>query len=407
MESNVLFQILGSFFAILLILSTSKKKSGNLILGAAIGASGGLPYFQIFNLHGFTILCFLFILKKHNRENGQTVRTHYLFFSCVLMALTSLWGDLVNNRLLSIQLLLLSLSAIIVVTKSDKYDIRNIIYGFVVIQTISSVFAFGQVFRLIPGLYYDTAFSGGRPTGLHLEPDWLGIYSSCALIILLTKNFVFRIKSLLIILNTFALIFSGCRGAWVSLVIVLIIFLFIKFVRGVNDSSLRKTKNKFKQILPLLFFIVLLEESIRLLISERVNGLFSNSVDISAKARILQNETMLNLIKEGQIYGHGLSASGNIGVLGGLSVNGTNSVGSNWALTLLVDCGIFAMPFFLLLIYVVFKNKTLTGLLVFLNIMSNALISNVFYQPIFWLFLALAMKWEQSKETSTVNSRKS
>jgi hypothetical protein len=406
MESNVLFQIFGLFIAILLILSTSKKKSGNLILGAAIGASGGLPYFQIFHIHYFTIFCFLFILKKHNRENGQTVKTLYLFFSCVLMALTSLWGDLVNNRLLSIQLLLLSLSAIIVVTKSDKYDIRNIIYGFVVIQTTSSVFAFGQVFGLIPGLYYDSAFSGGRPTGLHLEPDWLGIYSSCALIILLTNNFVFRNRSLVIILNALALIYSGCRGAWVSLVIVLIIFLFIKFVKGVNDTSRRKTKNKFKKILPLLFFIVLLEENIRLLISERVNGLLSKSLDISASARILQNETMLNLLKEGQIYGHGLSASGNIGVLGGLAANGTNSVGSNWALTLLVDCGIFAIPFFLLLIYLVFKNKTLTGLLVFLNIMSNALISNVFYQPIFWLSLALLMKWEQSKETSTVKTRK-
>jgi hypothetical protein len=307
----------------------------------------------------------------------------------------------VNNRLLSIQLLLLSLSAIVVVIKSDKFDINNIVFGFVVIQSISSAFAVGQVLGLLQGLYYDSAFSGGRPTGLHLEPDWLGIFSSCALIVLLVSDFVFKLRWLLISLNAFALIFSGCRGAWVSLIIVFLIFQFIKYSRSFGNSSIRDTRTLFKRILPVLLFSILLEESLRLLISERVTGLFSNSVDISAKARVLQNETMLNLLREGQIYGHGLSASGNIGVLGGVTTNGTNSVGSNWVLTLLVDCGVFALPFFLLIIYLIFKNKTLTGLLVFLNIMSNSLISNVFYQPIFWLFLAIVMNWEESEKSST------
>ena len=398
--------MLASLIAIFFILRTSKKKSGTMVIGALIGVTGGLPYFQIFNVHYFTICCFLFILKKHNREIGLATKTLYLFFSCILMALTSLWGDLVNNKLLSIQLLLLSLSVVIVVIKSDKFDIRNIVYSFVVIQTISSVFALGQMFGLVQGLYYDSAFSGGRPTGLHVEPDWLGIYVGCALIVLLTTNLVFKTRWLLVSLNSFALIFSGCRGAWVSLVIVFIISLLIKFIRGSNNSSRLDTKNRFKLILTVLIFSIFVEESIRLLISERVNGIFSSSMDSSTTARILQNETMLNLLKEGQIYGHGLSASGNIGVLGGLTTNGTNSVGSNWVLTLLVDCGILAIPFFLLIIHLVFRNKTLTGLLVFLNIMSNALISNVFFQPVFWLFLAIVMKWEESNETTIVKIRK-
>ncbi len=356
-----------------------------------IGVAGALPYFQVFQIHVFCLVVFCTIFIKDSTRRSFQLPSLILLLSTAAMASTVLWGSLVQVRTLSIQLMVLAGTAVILIYSLNIGNIQNILIGFVAFQSISAIISLFQVFHMIPGLFFDSASPIGRPTGLHVEPDWLGIYSSCALILIAGTHLNLRWRGFQYLCNAAALAYSGCRGAWISILITIIIWGIIRVLR--KKGNLRKTSRSknFITFGAVFFFVIFLEEKLRPFMVSRFRGIFSDSIDISAQARVLQNQTMLNLIRDGDWFGYGISASGRVGVLGGIGLNSSNNVASNWLASLFIDTGIICIPFLVFTIFYLIKSKNLVISLAFFCLMSNALISNCFYQPIFWLFLGLTI----------------
>lgn len=116
------------------------------------------------------------------------------------------------------------------------------------------------------------------------------------------------------------------------------------------------------------------------------------STDISAQARVQQNDGLNYLANTAPWYGQGLSASGRVGVSGILYLdNSVNNLGSNWLLSLWVDGKFLALPIIGFLLYFAIRfARHLPGQLLGL-VLINSFFSNALFQPITWLLLGLTL----------------
>jgi hypothetical protein len=212
-----------------------------------------------------------------------------------------------------------------------------------------------------------------------------------------------KLKHFHLAFNAFAVVLSGCRGSWLSLAVVLFYFLVLKLF-GKYRNTIKTYNLKVILFYGALSLIYLSTTSaLFVYITSRITGVAQESLDISTQARVLQNQSMIDLIRHGDWFGYGISASGRVGVLGGINSASTNNVGSNWVLSLIVDTGIFCIPFLTLVIYFFIKSKNNFVNLTFMCVTTNALVSNTFYQPIFWLTFSLLIF--SSKNILLANTR--
>jgi O-antigen ligase len=357
-----------------------------------MGVTGALVAVQVANVHIFTVVTFLWFLSVRRGRQGRWGRAGAVVVSVVPIALTALIGDLVNNPLLALQLLALALNAGLISAKSNSGDRRYMLFGILASCTLAACVAILQVGGVLPiELWHHDISTVGRPLGIYPEPDWLGLFAAIGSILawrLIDPRAT--VRYILLALNVTALALAFARAAWVGLAAsVMIFFLFRLFTRrnlrgGVLAAGLFITA--------LAAIGLVLAPTIRTDLESRVESIFvHDSTDISGNARVQQTDGLLRLAQTAPWYGHGLSASGHVGVSGVYDPGSANSVGSNWILSFWVDAKLLALPLMLLLVLTTVCTARLIQGQMLVVLLVNDLFSNATFFPILWLSLGLAI----------------
>ena len=128
------------------------------------------------------------------------------------------------------------------------------------------------------------------------------------------------------------------------------------------------------------------------------------SDDVSAQARVQQNDGLLYLADSAPWYGWGISSSGRVGVSGRLNFGASdNNVGSNWILSMWVDGAWLSLPLIAVLLFACAAAvRTIQGQLLVL-VLLNSFFSNATYQPITWFLAALCLVSLRHRREATVD----
>jgi O-antigen ligase len=379
---------LGSVLAVFLL----TYKHPDRLLAWLTGLTGGLVAVQIANVHVFTIVTFLWFLTVVRQKRGSWGPASAILVSVLPIALTVVVGDLVGNHLLAFQLLALAANTGMISAKSNFHDRRRMLFGVLTSSTVAACVALLQVSGTLPAqLWHRDISTLGRPTGIYPEPDWLGLFAAIGTI--LAWRLVdprAKVRYVLLALNLTALVLAFARAAWVGLAASVIAFLIL--------GLFSRRQARGGAVAACVFVTVLaaaglaLAPTVRADLAGRVQSIFIHDAnDISGRARVQQIEGLTRLAGTAPWYGHGLSASGRVGVSGVYDAASTNDVGSNWILAFWVDAKVLALPFVLLLVIATARTaRSIPGQMLVL-LLVNDLFSNATFFPIMWLALGLAL----------------
>ncbi|MEW1931881.1 hypothetical protein AB0362_06825 [Rhodococcus sp. NPDC079359] len=395
------------------------------ILAVLIGVAAGFTDLQVARVHVFTILVFVWVLFKLGRRTNNTVTlVLVLSMSTTLVAATVLIGDLVVNPTLALQLIALTVAAAAVALYSTPNDQRRMLHGLLFILTFSGLVAIAQVAQIIPSevslivpdqLIHLEISSIGRPSGLTPEPDWLGMMSGIGIFLAFSLDLTRWVRVFALGICSVSWLLAFARAAWVGVLIV-VVLLALPIVLNRN-RALRSSFQQGRGFAASIVAVVLAVTTVVVggvstdvwnRLQQTVAGAMGSTVpgDDGGLARFQQVDSLLYLAEHSPFYGHGLSAAGRVGVSGKLYLTGPspNSVASNWVLGLWVDARYLAIPFFLLIAYVLVRSfSTLPGRILAL-VCFCSLISNATYFPVFWLALGLslcAIAARSSREAAT------
>lgn len=377
------------------------RRSG---LSFLLGVCAGLVEFQVFRIHVFTILAVIWMCLPRGAASRYSVRrVTALGISVLLVASTTLLGELVNSPTLALQLLGLAASAIIVALRATRDDARIMLWGLLVIATVGSVVGILQVLKVVPtDLWHLEISTVGRPTGIYPEPDWLGMYAGLGVILSWRLSMSRAGKVIFTVLNSGALVLAMARASWVALVVTVLLALIVSMAYrrgGAFSSKLNGSRRgrvaavgvaTLTGIIALSAVPQLQEDLVR-----RASTMMGTvqETDISGQARIRQNDSLMSLAESVPVYGHGLSAAGRVGAWGQLDAVGDakNNVASNWILGMWVDGAWFALPLIIFLIALaLLRIRTLPGQLLLFCLVSS-LFSNAMFFPVTWLLIGLAI----------------
>ena len=400
MNSLIGYLLLGLLLIVTFVASTTSTSVRTRAVPLAIGACSGLFGVEISKVHLITPIIVGWYLARLGRQETRLGRAAIaLPLVCAPLALTVLFGDLVVNPNLALQLMALSIGgAFIVMGWSDEIR-RPLLLGLLSSTTASSVIGVMQVAHVIPANLFNIAISGlGRPTGFYPEPDWLGMYSAVGALIAWRIPLPPRIRSVLVLFNLSTLVLAFARAAWLGFGIAVVVAAICWLATGNRGAGFIGT-GKTGRLRALLATVVALFVALSLLPNLRNDLLLrlgdtlsAHSGDVSAQARVEQNQTLNAMADTAPWYGHGLSASGRVGV-SGIYYTGEspNSVASNWLLGLWVDCAWLSVPLLALLLVVILKSVRNIEGSVILIVLISSFFSNAFFQPILWTMLALAL----------------
>lgn len=392
--------LLGLTFLASFIASVSSRKARMVVLPALIGISAGLFSVQIANIHLFTPLTAAWFLARAGRgEVTLRWRVIALPLVCVPIAITVFLGDLVVNPNLALQLLALAISAAFIVASWSDDLRRPLLVGLLASTTASSFLGLLQVAKLVPtDLWHVDVSALGRPTGFYPEPDWLGMYAGIGAILAWRLTLGPKTRVALVLVNLSALVLAFARAAWLGFAIAaaLAVLLWLIARKGnepvMGNGRTGRLRAIFMTIGALIVAVIALPDLRRDLLIRLSSTLTAHSADVSAQARVQQNRSLAVLADSAPWYGHGLSASGRVGVSGIFYSNESlNSVASNWVLGLWVDSAWLAVPFFALVFVLILASlRRLEGSLLLIVVISS-FFSNAFFQPITWTLLALVL----------------
>ena len=397
MTEQILFFlfVLALLISAFAIITTMSADSQETAFNLCLGVSAGLVGVQIMSVHVFSVVLLVWVFSKNRRlEWNLGLLPSLVLLSSILLASTALWGDRVVNPGLGIQLLILASCSFAIALSVSRFDMAMVLNGLLMVVSFSSILGLLQVFGLLDfGLWHLEVSSVGRPIGLYPEPDWLGLFAGIGLMLSWMLKIKVTLRTFLITVNAASLVLSFARAAWLGTLLCAVILIARRRNReSEHDMGVRRGRRNgvivvsFLALIAVWFNPILASDLLR-----RVSTIFvQDTTDISAQARVRQNNGLLELIKTGPWYGNGISASGTVSVWGDVGASG-NSVGSNWLLSMYVDGALLALPIILTLLFLAVRARKTTSGLILCLVLVNSLFSNATYFPITWLIIGLAI----------------
>ena len=361
-------------------------------LAWTVGATAGLQSIQVAKVHLFCIVTVAWLLLGVVRNRREGVRFGWplaVVAAAGLLASTVLEGELVNNPLLGVQLMLLAATAACLAAFGDELDMRQGMRGLLAVTTVACVFALLQYVHVLP---YRVFLGTDRPIGIYAEPDYLGTFAAVGLL-LAYRGVARRMRAPLLFMHAVVLLLASARAALLAVVVVGVV--------GYLVAKLRKEPRRAERLpggawtivggVVVVIGVIAASPSLQESLQSRLLGIDTgSSVDIGAQARKQQTASLLELESESPWNGLGLSASGRVGVSGHIAYLGTsdNSVGSNWLLVWWVEGGFLALPVILVFVIAAARRMSSTSGLLLAIVLVSSLFSNVLYFPIAWFALA-------------------
>ena len=398
MSAPLGYAILAIVFTVTFIWAVSSSRARTMTIPFIVGASAGLFSVQIENVHLFVPIVVAWFLARTGHKEAQIGwRVFALPIACVPIALTVFLGDLVVNPGLALQLMALAVSAALLASGWNETLRQPILAGLLCATSASSALGLMQVAHLVPtDLWHVEVSALGRPTGFYPEPDWLGMFAAIGTLLAWRLPMHPTLRMALVLVNLSALVLAFARAAWLGVGVAAVIAALVWLrTRSRDDRLMGNGKTGRLRALYLTLFALIvamgaLPDLRRDLLTRLGSTLSAQSNDVSAQARVQQNRTLSSLAESAPWHGHGLSASGRVGVSGIFySDQSTNSVASNWALGLWVDAAWLAVPFFLLVAYLALSSlRRIEGMLL-IAVLVNSFFSNALFQPITWMLLGV------------------
>ncbi|OZD51056.1 hypothetical protein CH252_15855 [Rhodococcus sp. 06-1477-1B] len=400
MDQVMLSGLIAAFIAVsLIILLTVKYEHRELVLTWLVGATGALMALQVAQVHVFTIVVILWALLTHRSGRLPVpVESVVVVGAAVILASTVLFGALVNSQTLGLQLVALAVSAAVVGAHVSRAGISRMLEAVLAIVTASSAWALLQVAGVAPIEAWHLDVSAlGRPVGFYPEPDWLGLFSGIGILLAWRLPLGRLVRAALLTLNIAAWVLAFARAAWIALAVAAILGAAVYFLMRHRDEGSPPRRGRwlgvgFVSVTGFLAFELI--PSLHDNVLTRLSRTFTVAADdISAQARVNQNAGMLELAQSAPWYGWGLSASGRVGVFGGVNVGevSRNNVGSNWILSFWAEGGVLSLPLFAVIaVAIALTARTISAQLL-LVVLINSVFSNAMYQPIAWLLLGLCL----------------
>lgn len=389
--------VLALGFALGIALWTHRE--GRMALSFLVGVSAGLVAAQVFRVHIFTIVVLVWVLFPGGQFNKQAPRRIALMGIAVgLLALTTLLGDLVNSETLALQLIGLAVSAALVVAFSTKDDRRYMLGGLLAVITLSSIVGLLQVVKIVPiETWHRSVSAVGRPLGIYPEPDWLGMFAGAGAVMAWRAPMASKLRTLAVAVNIAAFVLAFARAAWIAVAVTVAVAVILSWADKRRKETRTATRGRGPALLVLgaaaLVVVLFIPVLVADLTTRLERTLQVQDDDISGQARVRQFDSLLRLADTAPFYGHGLSASGRVGVWGQIvtGVNTENNVASNWLLAMWVDGKFLAVPLVLFLIGVMALSvRTIQGQALLVVLLSS-LFSNATFFPVTWLLLALCL----------------
>ncbi|MRJ99911.1 hypothetical protein GEV27_00095 [Aeromicrobium sp. S22] len=375
-------------------------RSGNDVMTFAVGASAGLVDLRIGRFHVFTILVVLWLIPRLlNRRAVAESKVPLVLIGCsATLATSALLGDLVNSNSLVIQLMVLTLSSVILALWVQPREVAVMLRGVLTICTFASVFAMGQVAGIIPvEVWHAHVSSIGRPVGIYPEPDWLGLFSAIGVVLAWRSVDQKRWLYPLVMINGAVFVLAFARAAWVAAIVAVVVYYAVGLLIKNKERSVKRRGRAIPLVLVALIFggtALAAMPALRADLTTRLARTVSlDQEDASGKARIQQTEGLLFLASESPWHGRGLSAAGRVGVSGLLytAEESQNNVASNWILGNWVDGRFLALPFMAFMIgLAAITARTLPGQILVI-VLVNSFFSNATYFPIAWIAVGLAL----------------
>jgi hypothetical protein len=394
--------------ASLVLASRRRLTLTNLI----VGFSSGLIAVQVHGINAFSIAVGLWVLPRVGRQRDSKAAL-IILAATIPLASTALTGDLVNSTRLAAQLMILAFGASTVCWLADEQDAHNLLRGLLAACSLGSIVAILQVVGLIPSELWNAGDIStlGRPTGIYPEPDWLGMFAAIGGILAWRLPSSSRYREIAFILNFSACVLSFARAAWVGTVGAILLLWVVKIFAGgrFHDASVRRRSIRILATSALIGCVSLVAmPQLRAELVDRASSIVSSSQgDVSGRARLQQTAALNQLASTAPWNGHGLSASGRVGVSGKLYITGTveNNVASNWILGMWVDGKYLSLGLVvLLLLTAAIRTMTVAGQCLVLVLIAS-LFSNAVFMPITWLLLGLCLSFQRVAVESSLGSR--
>jgi hypothetical protein len=426
------------FGAVVLTMRSRRK-----ILGLLVGASAGLIAAQIFQVHIFTILVLLWaILSRRESKKLLPLQAISIIAAAAVLASTVFFGQLVNNQNLGLQLVAFAICAAIIVVTASADDTASMLYGLFATASLASAWGLLQVAGIAPNDAWHLDVSAlGRPTGIYPEPDWLGMFAGIGLVLAWRLPVGRWLRIALIVVNAGAWVLAFARAGWIATVascaLAALILLLDRPKPAMPDRRPQTSSPAAREISlaprtrwradkPMVqkkrsgrMLGTLLSVTVGLIAVSVIPQLHDNLVtrlsrtltvhdnDISAQARVAQNNGLQFLAETAPWYGWGLSSSGRVGVSGRLNYGvSENNVGSNWVASMWVDGAWLSLPIIaVLIIGCLVAAKAIQGQLLLL-VLLNSFFTNATFQPVTWLLVGLCFAYSRRRQERNLELRR-
>ena len=383
-----------AFMAVCLL---ARYKSARSLTAFAVGATGSLVDAQFFGIHLFTMAVVVWAsTTRPSRDRAPLHRAFLLMVFAGMLASTSMFGDLVNSASLGLQLVALTFCAAVILRRSDSHDQLIMMRGLFACVTVGSGVALLQFTQVIPAtLLHRDISTLGRPIGIWPEPDWLGLFAAVGLVLAWRMASPAKFRGMFITINGLALILAFGRAAWLALAVSVALLTLLRLFQ--QPKTAPRSRGRIQAVLALGLVAIIplgMSPTLRSDLYQRVTSTVSSSNrDVSANARLEQMNGLLYLAESAAPLGHGLSASGRVGVSGRLNLGSKspNNVGSNWLLSMWVDGALLALPLMLLLGSTALRRASSIGGQLLVIVLLSSLFSNATFFPIAWLCLGLSL----------------
>jgi hypothetical protein len=391
MPAHILITFTTASMAVIVTVVLLTSADTRVMLSVVVGITGGLQTSQVGKVHYFCIAVVVWLLLGPLRERHGPVQTGVpllLPLSVGALVLTAWTGSMVNSPTVAVQLILLAVAATAFAIFGHADDVRAALLGLLLVTTYASAYGLLQFVGILPHELFE---GQNRPIGIYVEPDWLGMFSAIGLLLSFHVRRV-GLRYTAATVNLVAVLLAGARAAWIALLAVALIGVLL--ARRVPAAERPRGAWRLTGFLLTSGAVLLaaLPELTAFLVT-RLEGVSSNELDVAANARQQQVDSLRHLESIAPWNGLGLSASGRVGVSGGITYIGhaDNNVASNWVLGWWVDGKLLAVPLIALFVCAAAARANRISGRILLIILISSLFSNALYIPVAWLALGACL----------------